>query len=366
MGKTTNFELNLAEGSQYVNPLTMDNPNYEKIDEVMKKNQDNSIQQATELVSGKIHAITCLVTDATFMRFTATGDFRIGDTFTYNGTPVTAFLPDGSGLSDYAYRINSEVLISVVGTRLTVYSYAAGSTTADNALALGGQPPEYYGRAADTIATYIQSKLGTVHNFVGNGSNGKVKIVANFETGDTIQINGVAVTAYAGAEDFISTVVGSDYIGKWLFFIYDSSSQTVNFKLGGGGRVTVEGLTAESIVSGITVTVTQGENVLRNVSGKYRVLAVHGGNLGAIVPNAVVWRGGKYVAVSVSKNEQITFDGTPLLAIGRVTYEQVNICGTTYNTTDGVFMKVSDFTTNSFVYNTSANAVASLVILGAE
>lgn len=230
MGKTTNFELNLAEGSQYVNPLTNDNPNYEKIDEVMKKNQDNSIQQATELVSGKVHAITCLVTDATFMRFTATGDFRAGDTFTYNGTPVTAFLPDGSGLSDYAYRINSEVLISVVGTRLTVYSYAAGSSTADNALALGGQPPEYYGKAADTISTYTQSKVEKVHNFVGNGANGKVKFAANVQSGDTIQVNGQTVSAFAGSEDFVTVAANLNLVGKTLLFVWDSAAQIITFQ----------------------------------------------------------------------------------------------------------------------------------------
>lgn len=272
MGKTTNFELNLAEGSQYVNPLTNDNPNYEKIDEVMKKNQDNSIQVATELVSGKIHAITCLVTDATFMRFTATGDFRIGDTFTYNGTPVTAFLPDGSGLSDYAYRINSEVLISVVGTRLTVYSYAAGSTTADNALALGGRPPEYYGKATDTFSTYTQSYINNVHNFVGNGANGKVKFVANVKSGDIIQINGVPVTAFAGAQDFIGTYEGEELIGKTLGFFYDSGSQTVNFNGGGGlSAADKEKLIPENIRAGVTIAGVLGS---LEPLGDLKVLAI--------------------------------------------------------------------------------------------
>ena len=366
MGKTTNFELNLAEGSQYVNPLTNDNPNYEKIDEVMKKNQDNSIQQATELVSGKIHAITCLVTDATFMRFTATGDFRAGDTFTYNGTPVTAFLPDGSGLSDYAYRINSEVLISVVGARLTVYSYAAGSTTADNALALGGQPPEYYGRAADTIATYVQSKVGTVHNFVGNGSNGKVKIVANFETGDTIQINGISAAAYAGAEDFISTVVGSDYIGKWLFFIYDRGTQTVNFKIGGGGRVTVEGLTAEKVLAGNTVSINQNNKNVQTVTGTLDVLAVVGRlNEGG----GMYWNGTSYtVGEGAVVANKFTFSGTPIFAIAAQTRKErpYTLCGVTVNwgTTPRVITK-KQLVNN--VYSPDTNAgTAVFVVLGVK
>lgn len=366
MGKTTNFELNLAEGSQYVNPLTLDNPNYEKIDEVMKKNQDNSIQQATELVSGKVHAITCLVTGATFMRFTATGDFRTGDTFTYNGAPVTAFLPDGSGLSDYAYRINSEVLISVVGTRLTVYSYAAGSTTADNALALGGQPPEYYGRAADTITTYTQSKVGNVHNFVGNGSNGKVKIVANFEDSDTIQVNGIGVTAYAGAEGFIPTVSGSNYIGKWLFFIYDSGTQTINFKLGGGGRVTVDGLTADVVWAGNTIKVQQGGNVLQSVIGRLDVLAVYGvqgDNGGTMGQGGIVRTASGYsVASSVS-----TIPGVPLMAIaGKTTdYGTFIVGGNNVGTGTTVYTNFPQKTI-SFKHNGGARRYcsAACVVLG--
>ena len=32
MQKTTNYELNIVEGSDIVNPLTVDNPYYSKID----------------------------------------------------------------------------------------------------------------------------------------------------------------------------------------------------------------------------------------------------------------------------------------------------------------------------------------------
>lgn len=235
---TTNYGFQVPTGSALVNPLTIDTPNWEKVDDLIKKNQDNSIQEATELISGKVHAISCLETGAIYMHFTATGDYRSGDTFTFNGAPIAAFLPDGSGLSDYAYRVNSEVLISVIGSRLTVYTYAANSV-AENSLNLGGQPPEYYGKATDTISTYTQSYIDTVHNFVGVGANGKVKFVANVNSGDTIQINGQPVTAFAGLEDFVSAYTGKNLVGKTLFFIFDSTNQTVNFCGAGGSNINV-------------------------------------------------------------------------------------------------------------------------------
>lgn len=241
MQKTTNYELNIVEGSDIVNPLTVDNPNYRKIDETMYANQIATTPRATEIKSGNIHAITCLVEGVTFFHFTAVSDYKEGDTFSFNSTPVVAVLPDGSGLPENCFRINSEVLASVVGTRMTIYSFAAGSTTASDAEKLGGKVPTYYAPYETGVVTYNHSRIGNVNNFTYNapegsnaGANGKVKMVANIQLGDKIQINGTLVTAFAGTEDFVSTIAGESIIGKWLTFTYDKDAATVNFKFGGG------------------------------------------------------------------------------------------------------------------------------------
>lgn len=241
MQKTTNYELNIVEGSDIVNPLTVDNPNYRKIDETMYANQIATTPRATEIKSGNIHAITCLVEGVTFFHFTAVSDYKEGDTFSFNSTPVVAVLPDGSGLPENCFRINSEVLASVVGTRMTIYSFAAGSTTASDAEKLGGKVPTYYAPYETGVVTYNHSRIGNVNNFTYNapegsnaGANGKVKMVANIQLGDKIQINGTQVTAFAGTEDFVSTIAGENIIGKWLTFTYDKDAATVNFKFGGG------------------------------------------------------------------------------------------------------------------------------------
>lgn len=241
MQKTTNYELNIVEGSDIVNPLTVDNPNYRKIDETMYANQIATTPRATEIKSGNIHAITCLVEGVTFFHFTAVSDYKEGDTFSFNSTPVVAVLPDGSGLPKNCFRVNSEVLASVVGTRMTIYSFAAGSSTASDAEKLGGKVPTYYAPYETGVVTYNHSRIGNVNNFTytapegsNAGANGKVKMVANIQLGDKIQINGTQVTAFAGTEDFVSTIAGESIVGKWLTFTYDKDAATVNFKFGGG------------------------------------------------------------------------------------------------------------------------------------
>lgn len=123
MNYTDNYELKLPESSDIVNPLINDNQNYIKIDQQMKDNADASVSTATELKSGTIHALTRDNEDASVFRFTATSNYDAGDTFTVDGVPVTALLPNGASLGQSAFVIGGTVLCSLVGTLLTVYTY---------------------------------------------------------------------------------------------------------------------------------------------------------------------------------------------------------------------------------------------------
>ena len=143
MRESEHFNLNLVEGSDIVNPLVTDVPNYESIDAQMFKNQNAGVQNATELKSGTVHAITRLVPDAQMITFTATSNFVAGDTFTVDGIQVSALTVSGEQLPTGAYVINSQVLAILKGTLLTVYG--VGSEVADNALALNGHPDTYFG-----------------------------------------------------------------------------------------------------------------------------------------------------------------------------------------------------------------------------
>ena len=77
-------------------------------------------------------------------------------------------------------------------------------------------------------------------------------------------VNGAPVTAYMGTDDAAGSMAGSPWNGKWVSFIVEGS--TLNFK-GGGGKVTVTGLTADAVKKGTTVTVKQGAKVVASVSG---------------------------------------------------------------------------------------------------
>ena len=174
MRKSTNFNLNLVEGNDLVNPLVQDVPNYETIDEQMYKNECNSIGIAVELKSGTVHALTRTIPNASMFRFQATSNFTAGDTFTVDGIQVSALTPSGETLASGCYIIGSEVLCVLRETLLTVY--VSGGVTAQDSERLGGQLPEYYGTAesvasaletaqsANQLTLTLQQSVGIINN----------------------------------------------------------------------------------------------------------------------------------------------------------------------------------------------------------
>lgn len=81
------------------------------------------------------------------------------------------------------------------------------------------------------VHVYTHKKTGTVHNFTGEGATGRAKITADFETGDTIQLNGKPVNGTSGSEP----VNGDTLVkGQWVLFVADAEGGQINFKGGGG------------------------------------------------------------------------------------------------------------------------------------
>lgn len=122
MTNTTYYNLNIVEGTDIVNPLIVDNPNYEKIDETMHNNAVSGVTLATEIANATVHAITRENSECAVIRFIATSNWKAGDTITVDGVPVSALLPSGETLPDDAYVINANVLCILTGTNLTVYA----------------------------------------------------------------------------------------------------------------------------------------------------------------------------------------------------------------------------------------------------
>ena len=184
MQTTDNYNLKVYEGSDLFNPLTVENPNTEALDLILKAISDQAVGTATELTTGTVHALTRSNSDQALFRFTATSNFVAGDTFTVDTIQVSALTINGQALPDGAYLAGAEVLCALVGTRLTVYG-VRGSTVADDSLKLGGELPSYYGKATDvTLAQNTANAAG----LLAQQLDGRVQALENAGTGlkDTI------------------------------------------------------------------------------------------------------------------------------------------------------------------------------------
>lgn len=214
MRESEHFNLFLAEGSDIVNPLVQDVQNYVDIDAQMFKNQNAGVQNATELKSGTVHAITRNVPDAQFITFTATSNYTAGETFTVDGVQVSALTVSGETLPTGAYVINSQVLCVLKGTLLTFYGI--GSEVADNSLALNGHPDTYFGTKEE-----VDNAIDTA-----NAVNVLVEEINN-------KLKNVAVTQ---VDLFSSNSMGIGYYKCYLrnnelhlgIMLYDSNNNFVN------------------------------------------------------------------------------------------------------------------------------------------
>lgn len=153
MTTTTNYGLNLVEGTDIVNPLVQQNPNYTAIDTAMFANKQASIGSATEVKAGTVHTITRANTDSNYVRFTATSNWTAGDSMIIDSTPVSVYLSDGTVPGTGAYIINTEVFLIVNGSRVTLLT----STGAENAANVA-----YNNASSGLTATNVQDAIDEV------------------------------------------------------------------------------------------------------------------------------------------------------------------------------------------------------------
>ena len=174
MRTSSHYNLKLAEGTDIVNPLTTDVPNYEAIDTQMYANEIAGVDTATESKTGTNHALTRSDADRNIFKFRATSVFNEGDTFTVDGTTVTALYPNQSTLTDRCFIVGSEVLCMLNGTHLNVMA---------SFIPKANEIP--YNNSGDTVKDAIDSKV--------TGSVLRMESV-NFDTNtDTVllQISGI-------------------------------------------------------------------------------------------------------------------------------------------------------------------------------
>lgn len=169
MTTTTYYELNIVEGTDIVNPLIVDNPNYEKIDEAMHDNAVSGVTLATEIANATVHALTRENSECAVIRFIATSEWKAGDTMSVDGVPVTALLPSGETLPDGAYVINANVLCILTGSNLTVFVERSKVTSASS-VAYNDTTVEAALDATDVALDNKANKRDYVNSVVGTSS----------------------------------------------------------------------------------------------------------------------------------------------------------------------------------------------------
>lgn len=141
MQYTPHYNLNLPEGTDIVNPLIQDNPNYSAIDTALYDNKLRVIGNATHVKTGTNHAITLADSDIVAFKFVATGDYVTGDTFTVDGVTVTPRVASGSTIPNGAFKINSTVEAILDGTLLNLINIT-GAVDPDNIILSNGESVE--------------------------------------------------------------------------------------------------------------------------------------------------------------------------------------------------------------------------------
>lgn len=147
MKTTTNYALNIAEGTDKYNHLTVDNPNYNKIDTQMKNNELAGVTLAEHTKSGTVHTIKKENQSVPAFRFIARADYDIGDTIYLNDSSRTWILPNGNPLPDKAFVSGASVFCIVIGQTVTVYTSPRSDSV--NATTLNGHPDTYFATQSD-------------------------------------------------------------------------------------------------------------------------------------------------------------------------------------------------------------------------
>lgn len=201
MTNTTNYNFNLVEGTDLVNPLTQLNPNFTSLDSLLKGVSDDTITTATEVTSGTAHAISRTLPDVNVIRFVATSNWLTGDTMTIDGTSVTPLKTDGTTLKTGDYVIGASVILIKDGTRCTVYVASSPDASDINYDNTGsGLPSTKVQGAIDDLA----SDVATINSNLTVNTFGTTAIITG-TTGYTAPHDGfLHVTIQASSTGMVS------------------------------------------------------------------------------------------------------------------------------------------------------------------
>ena len=222
MQKSTYYNLNLVEGTDTVNPLITDVPNFEVIDEQMHNNSIAGITLAVEVGNANVHSLTRANTECSAIRFVATTNWKAGDTATVDGVPVTVLLPNGEVPPTNAYVINANVFGVLTGSLLTIYVAPAVSNSAEDitygdsnvAAALDAQTLKQTEtdtaiKEIDTRITGLEASIGTYKQLSGRVALSTGSVI-------TMEKDGFLYWNVYASGHAISAVIGLNGEGQYV------------------------------------------------------------------------------------------------------------------------------------------------------
>lgn len=168
MNTSTNYSFNLPEGTDLVNLLTQLIPNWSNLDTILRNIQNDTFENATELVSLGVHAISRTDPNAKMLKWVATANFTAGETFTVDGNVVAASTPAGAPLATGAYVTGVTILAALNSDESAMTIFVSGTNVATDSERLGGELPAYY--AKDSDMDNVKQDITDIDNLLGNTS----------------------------------------------------------------------------------------------------------------------------------------------------------------------------------------------------
>lgn len=222
MQYTPNFNFMIAEGTDTVNLLTQCYPNFTSLDTILQAIKEAGVTEAVTTKVGTVHNIVRNVADCNVIRWVNTANYAAGDTFTVDGTPVTATTMDGQSLPAGAFVINQSCLAILNGTVLTFVGGTGSSTVA-------AQDVTYDNSGSGLTAADVQDAIDEVLGDIPTG------FAATAITYDNT-VSGLTAADVQDAIDELAAAISAPYLPTGLS-IFSSRVSIVS----GGYRVTGDG-----------------------------------------------------------------------------------------------------------------------------
>lgn len=207
MYTTTNYGFNIVEGTDMVNPLTQLNPNFTALDTDLKNVSDATVDNATCIKTGTVHAVTRTNTDAKIFKFTATGNWNTGDTMTVDGTLVSVYVSDGTAPANNCFVINTEVLAAIQGTRVTLY---VNSGDASNI--------SFDDTSVSYTANNVQSAIEAASTATGTEYSAGVSVKNRLDDLITVDQTSISVNVPANSHVWSGRTLPSDTNYAWHLY----------------------------------------------------------------------------------------------------------------------------------------------------